>query len=139
MYNNNRKRQDLKRLCHLYDYLIKSNRHGNGGYSAFMEKIINRMIISKIANSNFFTISTILTFHKHPSFHRLGIAACICKGGHNRRWINPPLRKSCLIGLLRQSYHTPKLYIFQDLLLKCCPATSKKLQGSIYLLYYVTQ
>ena len=104
-----------------YDYLIKSNRHGNGGYSAFMEKIINRMIISKIANSNFFTISTILTFHKHPSFHRLGIAACICKGGHNRRWINPPLRKSCLIGLLRQNYYTPKLYIFQYLLVKMHP------------------
>ncbi|MBO5369448.1 MAG: hypothetical protein J6B23_02085 [Clostridia bacterium] len=45
-----------------------------------MEKIIKSMIISKIANSNFLTISTMLTFHKHPSFHRLGIRACICKG-----------------------------------------------------------
>ena len=85
VYNKHRKRQDLKRLCQLYDYLIKSNRHGNGGYSAFMEKIIKRMIISKITNSNFFTISNMLTFHKHPSFHRLGILPVYVKVGHNRR------------------------------------------------------
>lgn len=33
--------------------ILSNNRLGRGGYSAFMEKIINKMIISKIANSNF--------------------------------------------------------------------------------------
>ena len=94
------KRQDLKRLCQLYDYLIKSNRHGNGGYSAFMEKIIKSMIISKIANSNFFTISNMLTFHKHPSFHKLGILPVYVKVGITAGEYT--VKKSCLIGLLRQ-------------------------------------
>ena len=48
-----------------------------GGHSAFMEKIINKMIISKIANSNFFTINTMLTFHKHTPFHKLSTSACM--------------------------------------------------------------
>ena len=63
------KRQDLKRLCQLYDYLIKSNRHGNGGYSAFMEKIIRSMIISKIANSNFFAIKGVRSFFCKLAFY----------------------------------------------------------------------
>lgn len=47
-----------------------------GGYCAFMGNIIIRMITTKSAISSFFAICTILTFHKHAPFHRLGISAC---------------------------------------------------------------
>ena len=41
-----------------------------GGYCAFMDKIIKKMIISKTAKSNFFAISIMLTFHKHLSMQK---------------------------------------------------------------------
>ena len=47
-----------------------------GGYCAFMGNIIIKIINTKSAISNFFFISTMLTFHKHTPFHRLGISAC---------------------------------------------------------------
>ena len=56
--------------------LYNSRPVAEGGYCAFMENIIIKMINTKIAESNFFTISTMLTFHKHTPFHRLGIATC---------------------------------------------------------------
>lgn len=65
-------------------YFIKNNRLCRGGYSAFMEKTIKNMITSKIAKSNFFTISTMLTFHKHTPFID-SAQVPVCKGGHNRR------------------------------------------------------
>ena len=85
MYNNYRKRQDLKRLCR--QIRLQSNRtFGEGGYSAFMEKIIKNMIISKITNSNFFTTSKMLTFHKHlPPFTDSAFLPVYVKVGHNRR------------------------------------------------------
>ena len=75
IYNDNRKGKTsngyaLKRPIHTIADL------GRGGYCAFMEKIIIKMINTKIAASNFFAISTMLTFHKHTPFHRLGIATC---------------------------------------------------------------
>lgn len=39
------------------------------------------MIISKIAISNFFAICMMLTFHKHPPFHILGIEPVNIKAG----------------------------------------------------------
>ena len=56
--------------------LYNSRPVAEGGYCAFMENIIIKMIITKIAAISFFAISTMLTFHKHPSFHRLSIVAC---------------------------------------------------------------
>ena len=57
-----------------------------GGYCAFMGNSIVKTITTKIATSSFFAISTMLTFHKHTPFRRLGIAACESKSrGHNRR------------------------------------------------------
>ena len=64
-YNNNRKRQDLKRLCQSLELLL-NNHLGRGGYFAVMVKIISITIITKIATSNFFAINAMLTFHKHP-------------------------------------------------------------------------
>ena len=37
-----------------------------GGYRTFMGKIIIKMITIKTTASSFFTINTMLTFHKHP-------------------------------------------------------------------------
>ena len=37
-----------------------------GGYRTFMGNNIINMIITKNAESSFFAISTMLTFHKHP-------------------------------------------------------------------------
>ena len=74
-YNDNRKRQDLKRLCQEISYLC-NNRLARGGYCAFMGNIIIKIINTKSAMSSFFAISTMLTFHKHTPFHRLGISAC---------------------------------------------------------------
>ena len=103
----------------LYDYLIKSNRHGNGGYSAFMEKIIKSMIISKIANSNFFTISNMLTFHKHTPFHRLGISACEYKSVGITAGVNTDFEVSPLTSVSADnSYYTLFIPKIQDLLTK---------------------
>ena len=66
-------------------FILTNNRLCRGGYSAFMEKIINKTIISKTAKSNFLTTTTMLTFHKHtPPFIDL-VQVPVCKGGHNRR------------------------------------------------------
>ena len=47
-----------------------------GGHCAFMGNIIIKIINTKSAISSFFAISTMLTFHKHTPFHKLGISAC---------------------------------------------------------------
>ena len=53
------------------DYLY-NNRLARGGYCAFMGNSIINMITTKNVASNFFAISTMLTFHKHTPFHKLG-------------------------------------------------------------------
>ena len=57
-----------------------------GGYRTFMENSIIKTITTKIATSSFFTISTMLTFHKHPPpFTDSAILPVYVKVGHNRR------------------------------------------------------
>ena len=99
-YNDNRKRQDFKRLCQEISYLY-NNRLVRGGYCAFMGNIIIKIINTKSAVSSFFAISTMLTFHKHTPFHRLGISACEYKSAGITAGVNT-VEKSCLIGLFRQ-------------------------------------
>ena len=71
------------------------------------------MIISKIANSNFFAINTMLTFHKHPLLSQTKHCMLVnIKDGHNRR-CKPPLRSLTFIGLLRHIYYTSFFVIFQ--------------------------
>lgn len=59
-----------------FNYLIIAVPVQEGGYCAFMGNSIIKTNTIKSAMSNFFAISTMLTFHKHTPFHRLGIATC---------------------------------------------------------------
>ena len=118
MYNKNRKRQDLKRLCQEISYLC-NNRLAGGGYCAFMGNIIIKIINTKSAISSFFAISTMLTFHKHTPFHRLSISACEYKSvgitaGVNTAFEVSPLTSDCSDN----SYYTLFIPKIQDLLIK---------------------
>ena len=86
VYNDYRKKARPQTVMPLNDYILRQPTLAEGGYCAFMGNSIVKTITTKIAISSFFAISTMLTFHKHTPFRRLGIAACESKSrGHNRR------------------------------------------------------
>ena len=65
-----------------------------GGYCAFMGNSIINMNTIKRAVISFFAISTMLTFHKHTPFHKLGISACEYKSEGITAGVNT-VKKSC--------------------------------------------
>lgn len=77
-----------------------------GGYCTFMAKIIIKMITAKAAASSFFAICTMLTFHKHTPFHKLGIKPVNIKAGTTAGVNTVKKILAFHIGMNRLDYYT---------------------------------